>query len=348
MSLVLTLMQSLRASYTARGLDRNEIRRSQYGAWDFYQRQTGLATGIVSPEIRKLVGQSMGNTVQVPVLDAEDVTITNVRACTVADSENTSKLVTLTFVTYAFGFTMIPAQHFNNDVGYQADFDRKMEKYLQKFASTLDTASRNNLENNKNVYNPAAITAYYPVVGNALQVTQAQKDDLFNNATAILQTMDFYGGTNVVASTSLKPIINRLAAQGAGNSVNQDFQFNGYEWNFSNRITNGAGIAATAYLVPDGMVGVLNRNDPDAIARSRVGTHKLWDIVRLPLVNMDVASYYYEDCADKSALHAGTAALTRTKVEGYEFSTDVVYINSYNSNTATRYNPIVKVEVSAT
>lgn len=348
MSLVLTLMQSLRSRYQANGMDRLEIRRSQYGAWDFFRRQSALGGGIITPEIRSLVAKSMGNTVQVPVLDAEDVVITNVRACTVPDSENTSRFVTLTFVTYAFGFTMIPAQYFNNEVGYQQDFDRKFEKYLLKFAATLDTASVNNLSTNKNQYNPAAITAYYPVVGNALQVSQAEKNDFFNNANAIMQTMDFYGKTNVIAGTQLKPIINRLQAQGAGNAVNEDFQFNGYEWNFTNRMTNGAGVQATAYLVPDGYVGVLNRNDPDAIARSRVGDIKIWDIVNLPIVDLDVASYYYEDCADKSALHAGTAHLTRTKVEGYEWSTDVCFINAYNSAPTTRFGPIVKAEISAT
>lgn len=341
-------MQSLRSRYQANGMDRLENRRSIYGAWDFYRRQSALTTGIITPEIRNLVAKSMGNTVQVPVLDAEDVVITNVRSCTVADSENTSKLVTLTFVTYAFGFTMIPGQYFNNDVGYQADFDRKFEKYLLKFAATLDTAAVNNLSTNKNQYYPAAITAYYPAVGNALQVTQAQKNDFFNQASAVMNTADFYGQINVVAGTQLKPLINRLNAQGANNAVNEDFQLNGYDWNFTNRITNGAGIQGTGYLLPDGMVGVLNRNDPDAIARSRVGDIKVWDIVNLPVVDLDVASYYYEDCADKSALHAGTAHLTRTKVEGYEWSTDVCFVNAYNSAAATRYSPIFKAEISAT
>lgn len=356
MSLVLTLMQPLRNSYAANGLDKNEQRRSRYGAWDFYRRQSranedgsaGLASSIITPEMRKNIKRSMGNTVQVPVLDAQDVVITNVRSCVVADNENTSKLITLTFVTYAFGFTMIPAQYQNNQIGYQQDFTQKLNNYLLKFAATLDTAAVNNLSANKNQYFPADITAYYPVVGNALQVSQAQKNDFYNNASAILETMDFYGTTNVVASTSAKPMINRLQAQGAGNQTNEDFQFNGYDWNFTNRLTNGAGIQSTAYLVGDGMVGVENRNDPDARAGSRTGNGKVWGEAPLPLVDLTVGTYYYDDCADKSGLHAGTAHLTRTRVEGFEWSTDICFVNSYNSAPATKYNPIIKAEVSAT
>lgn len=347
MSLVLTLLQPLRKKYATGGFDKFEQRRSRYGVWDFYQRQSSGTSSLIDDDLRGKIKRSMGNTIQVPVLDTQDVVISNVRSCTIPDSENVSKIITLTFVTYSFGFTMIPAQHFNNEIGYQQDFDKKMEKYLQKYALTLDTAAANHLNVNRNQYFPAEITNYYPVVGNALQVTDAEKDDFYNNASAIMQTMDFYGGTNVIASTTAMPMINRLKAQGAGNSVNQDFQFNGYEWTFSNRITSGAGVRSTAFLVPDGVVGVENRNDPDAIAKSRVGTQKIWDEVTLPLVNQRVASYYYEDCADKSALHAGTGALTRTKLEGYEFSTDVCFVAAYNSSPSTRYTPIIKAEVSA-
>jgi hypothetical protein len=281
-------------------------------------------------------------------LDAEAVVISNVRACTVADSENTSKLVTLTFVTYSFGFTMIPAQHFNNDVSYQADYDRKMEKYLLKFAATLDSAAVSNLSANKNTYFPADITAYYPVVGNALQVTQAQKNDFYNQLEAVHNTMDYYGKIHVIGSTSAMPMVNRLDAQGAGNGTNEQFQLGGYEWHTTNRLTNGAGVQATTYSVPEGMVAVENRNDIDAQAKSRTGNGKVWDEVTLPIVNMKVGSYYYDDCADKSALHAGTASLSRTRVEGFEFSTDVVFVNSYNSAAASNYGPILKAEISAT
>jgi hypothetical protein len=348
MSLVQTLMQPIRTRLRP-NLGKNELRPSRYGVWDFYKSQSNTATGILTDDVRAAIKRSMGNTVVVPVLDAESVTIGNVRACTVPDSENTSKLVTLVFVTYAFGFTMTPAQHFNNDVSYQADFDRKFMKYLLKFANVLDTAAAANLNSNKNTYWPAEVTAYYPQVGNALQVTQAQKNDFYNSAQSVLNTMDYYEQTHVIASETGAPLWRRLDNQGANNGTNESFQLDPYIPHFSNRITNGAGVQSTGYLVPEGYVAVENRNDPDAIAGSRVGNNlKTWEQVDMPLVNMQMAAYYYEDCADRSALHAGTTNLTRTKVEGYEWSTDVCFINNYNSAPASRYNPIVKFEVSAT
>jgi hypothetical protein len=348
MSLVLTLMQPLRAKYEG-VMDKNEFRRSRYGAWDFYQSQSQRDDSIITQQVRQLIKQSMGNTVQVPVLDWEDVTITNTRSCTVADHENTSKLLTLTFATYSFGFTMIPAQYFNNDLGYQLDFTKKLEKYLIKLAATLDTAAVNNLSTKKNSYFPAEISAFYPVVANALQVTQAQASDYYNQAETILNVMDFYSAnTNVIGSTTGRPQISRLMAQGAGNQTNQAFQFSGYNWEYTNRVTNGAGVQSTHYLVADGYVGVENRNDPDAIARSRTGLGQVWGEAMMPLVNLNMATYYYDNCADKSALHAGTTNLTRTRVEGFEWSTDLCFVNAYNSDPTTRYYPIIKTEISAT
>lgn len=347
MSLVLSLMQPIRLKYATGAMDKLEMRRSRYGAWRFFQEQSRMTGSIITDDLQAAIKRSMGNTIQVPVLDAEDVVITNVRSCTVAPSENTSKLVTLTFATYAFGFTMYPAQHFNNQVSYQQDFDRKFEKYVLKLAATLDTAAVNKLELGKNQYFPADLLSFYPQIGGALQVTQAQKNDFYNQAEAVLNTMDFYGSTNVISSTTGKPMVNRIAAQGGANAVNEAFQLGGYEWNYTNRIINGAGVQATQYLVADGMVGVSNRNDPDAIMGSRVGTQKIWSLVNVPVVDLQMANYYYEDCGNASALHAGTAHLTRTKVEGFEWSTDVVFVQAYNSDPATRYQPIIKAEISA-
>lgn len=344
MSLVQTLMQPLIAEYAAK-LDKNEARESRYGAWEFFRQQSELTTGILDEATKANVKKSFGNTVQIPVLDKKNVTISNVRSCTIADDENTSKLITLTFVTYSFGFTMIPAQYFNNMIKYETDFNRKLKEYLLKFAATLDSAAYTKLNTEKNQYFPAEITTYYPQVGNALQVEDADKEDFYNNLEAIMNQMDFYGDINVISSTSGKPMVARLDAQGAANGINERFQLNGYDWFFSNRILNGAGIKSTLFAVPDGQVAVINRNDPDAIMGSRVGDMKIWSEVDVPIVDLKMASYYYEDCADKSALHAGTTGLTRTKVEGYEWSTDVCFITSYNSAPSTSYSPILKAEI---
>ena len=91
MSLVATRLQSWRVENPA--LDRNMTRPLEYGALDFFVGQTYAPNSIISPELRDRAFASMGNTVQVPVINYDgDVTVSNTRSCVIADDENTSAL----------------------------------------------------------------------------------------------------------------------------------------------------------------------------------------------------------------------------------------------------------------
>lgn len=350
MSLVLTLMQPLRTQYQGT-LDKNELRPSRYGAWDFYKQDSARAGGVIDADMRAKIKASFGNSVVVPVIDSRTVTIGNVRSCTIADDENTSKLVTITFVTYAFAFTMYPAQYYNNDIKYQTDFTTKMKLYTNKLAATLDSAAIANLEANKNTFWTGVSGNPYTQSGDALQVSQAQKNDYYNNLESIMATMDYYGPLHIVSSTSGAPLVRRLAEQGAANSTNEQWQITPYDFHFTNRIPNAGGIQSTQYVVQEGSVGVETRVDPDALAGHAIGTQMKWDKVNVPLPggsSIEMGSFYREDCSDASALQTGTSGLTRTKREGWEFSVDVAFVNTYSSAPSSQYRPILKTEISAT
>ncbi len=295
----------------------------------------------------------MGNTLTIPVIDSDTVSITNTRTCTIPDYENTSNLVTVTFVTYQFGFTMVPSQYMNNDIGYQADYDNKLKKYLKQFASDLDTAAVAKLEADKTaVMNSAFVGAgqkYGALVGDAIQVTDAQKGLFFNDATSIMAEDDFEGTYNVIGSQPLRSVVAEYANQGAGNGTNTMFQFGDYSFGYTNRIAAGAGNVASAYVMPKGTVATFNRNEPDAIAGSTVDSGEFWEEVQMPIVNLTMGAHYIKNCADNSALvGAGSSHLTASLKEGFIFSTDVAFITAYNSDPVTEAGPIHKVEISAT
>lgn len=346
-------MQPLRSQYAGQ-YDKNEARSSRYGAYDFFREDGARPDSIFDQDIRTKIKASFGNSVVIPVIDAKTVTIGNVRSCTIQDDENTSKLVTLTFATYAFGFTMYPSQYPNNDVKYQADFTRKLKNYLNQLAALLDGQGITTLENAKNQF-WTGITAYYPQIGNALQVTQAQSNDYYNNVQSILETMDFYGKPHIVSSTSGQPKVRRLVNQGAGNAINEEFQLSPYDWHWTNRIPNAGGIQSTQYIVQEGSTAFETRIDPDSMAGNKIGDQIQWAKVNVPLPNsaygLEMGSLYRKDCADASGLqtpNTGVNGLTATLKESFQWSVDVVYSTAYNSAPSTRFNPIVKAEISAT
>ena len=357
-SLVGTLMQPLRSKETD-SFDKNELRESRYGALRFFQEESAMRP-IFDPETLANITRSYGNSVVVPVMDAQAVSVSTpyTRTCAIADSENDSALVTLTFASYGWKFSMTPATHFNNEVSYQRDFDRKMKKYLLAYADALDVLCINQLETDKNAFFPAALTDYYAVVANALQVPQANKDDFYNNVEAIMATMDFYDTAHIVSSTKHMPMIREASAQGQSNDKDQQWQFSGTgseptgkrirPFNFwpTNRLANGAGVESSAFIVNAGSVFLGNRNDADSILGGNIGDHKVWSQEQLPIVNQLMGNYYQQDCGDRSAIAgAATAGNTRSRVEGFEFSTDVITASAYNSDTVNRYQPILKAEI---
>lgn len=349
MSLVNTLMQPLREIYSGR-FDKNESRPSRYGAFDFMAQDGRKPNSIFSQDLRDKIRMSFDRTVQVPVIDAEDVTISNVRSCTIADDESTSQLVNLTFITYAFGFTMYPSQYMNNEIGYQADFNRKLNNRLIRFAAALDSQSIATLEASRNqVWTDID---QYPNVGNALRVTQAQKNDYYNKLQSIKETMDFYDSPYVVASTSASPLVRRLDNQGSNNGTNESFQLMPYTWLFTNRIPNGAGVAETHYTVSEGSTAIETRIDPDSEAGNMVGDYLQWAAVNVPLPNSSetirMGSLFREDCADASGLQSpntGVAGKTATLRQSFSWSVDMTFATAYNSSPSTRYAPILKTEI---
>jgi len=346
MSLVATLMQEFRTDYTEQ-LDKHENRASRYRVYDLFRQQTNAANSIISEQTRTAIKDSFGKTIKIPVFLNQDVSIGNVRTCAIRAGESTNAFVTLTFATLAFGFSMFPAEYGNNDTSYAQDWNNRLRGYINKMNAHLDTLGISFLNINRNQYWTPEITAVYPVVNNALQVSKAGTEDFYNQASAIFEQMDFYDRIDVAANTLHKPVVKRLTNQGQGNDVNDAFQFNEYDFGYSNHILNGPGIASTAYLVQKGSVAMENRNDRDAImGHSAAGGGKQWGQEYVPGIGLTMGTYYTDDCTDASA-RVGADGLTRTKVESFEWSTDICLIGAYNSNPAGRFQPILKAEFAA-
>lgn len=352
MSILATAMQPLINQYEIGGLDKNEILFSRYGAHDLFMRQNTDADAILSPANRKQAQDSYGNVKKIPVMNGVGVSIGNSRSCTVGDAESTSALVTLNFTPLVWGFTMYPAQYVTNGqpmnyIGHDADFKHKVDQCNLALMSTVDVLARNSIETNKNTYwLPSVISSYYPEVGDALQVTQAQKNDMFNQLSAVMMEFDFYNTIDILGSTSLKPLTTRLEAQGIGNSTNEQFQFQlgGFIFTSSNRVTSGTGVQATFYAIQKATLAVVNRNNPTANGNFTVGSSVVeWGKMNYPWLGLEVGTFYKEECA----VSAGAVTDTATLKQSYQWDTEICYFTAYNSSPSTKQSSIIKVEVSA-
>lgn len=343
MSLINTRMQNLRSKAN---LDKWELRPSRYGALDCFIQQTQDPAGIITQDLIDKAEKSIGSTLQVPVIDYDgSVTIGNTRTVTIADSENTSRLVTIVFATYSWGFTIVPAAYMNNEVSIQADFERKFNKYLYKFGETLDSAGVAKLDANKTqVVNDTL--GLYTFASNVVSSTFAKREEVVGDINPMQESNDFYNPLHVIGNTGISSQIRKLAEKGLYNSENKQMQYADKVWHWSNRVTNATDRYATGFVVPSGTIGMLTRYERESVLRSRSRTGHEWDIDTLPMLNIPVGTYYYESVGDFSGIAgAATADLTRAKKEHYGFAVDVAFVVAENSDAANRPSAILKFDI---
>ena len=107
MSLVATVLNEIRIKNEK--LDKNEPRLGEYGALDFFVQQS-KSNPLLTSEMKEQAIRSAGKTLKMPVINYDGaIAVSNVRSCSIADAENTSALVGITFATYAVGFTVVPS-----------------------------------------------------------------------------------------------------------------------------------------------------------------------------------------------------------------------------------------------
>lgn len=344
MSLLATRLQNLRVSNPQ--LDRNMARACEFGALDFFVSQTDAPDSILGANLREKAFASMGNTVQVPVLNYDgEVTVANTRTCVITDDENTSALYEVTWVTYQVGFTMVPALYMNNEISYEQDFNRKVLKVSRALANALDTAAVAALEANKTqVYEDLL---YYSETGDDIQVPWDMRNDILSDTNTLMRANCYPGQIHVIGNAGVDSMLRKQAQLGLYNEVNKRLEFEDKVVHFTNNIANEAGKFGTFFAVEAGNVGVLTRVDREALRRARINGHE-WDVVRLPLVNLPVGSHYYTEVGDQSTIAgAASADLTCAGKEFFGFSVDVAFIVAYNSDPTTVANPIIKAEVAS-
>lgn len=344
MSLVATRLQNWRINNPE--LDRNMTRPSEYGALDFFIQQTDAPNSIISSELRDRAFASIGNTVQVPVINYDsDVTVANTRSCVIADDENTSALYTVVWTTYAIGFTMVPTLYMNNEITYQHDWERKMEKTCRALAAALDTAAVSALSTNKTQVFGDLLQ--YTQSGNVVQVPFEMATEILGDFNPMMRANDFPETIHIIGNAGMDSLIRKLAQHDIYNDVNKRMEYDNKIIHYTNRVVNESGKYATVYAVADGNAGVLTRVDREALRRARANFHE-WDVTRLPYIDLPVGSHYYTAVGDQSSIAGDASAdMTCNVKEYFGFSVDVAFIVAYNSAPSTVSNPIIKAEIAA-
>lgn len=326
--------------------DKNMTRPCEYGALDFFIEQTESSTSILTPELREKAFRSIGNDIKIPVINYDsEVTVSNERTCTIADAEDTSALYAVTFVTYQVGFTMVPTAYMNNEISYQHDFNRKMEKVMRALADKIDQAAVAALEAGKTQVFKDKL--YYTVTGNDVQVPWDMRMEIFGDTNSLMRANCYPGGLHVIGNAGIESNIRKMAQHDIYNAVNKRNEFAGKIFHYTNNVTNESQKFATAFVVEEGNVGMLTRVDRESLVGGSALGHE-WSVEYIPQLGFSVGLHYYTEVGNQSAIMgAATADPTCARKEHYGFSVDVGFVTAYNSAPSTVANPIIKLEIAS-
>lgn len=328
MSLVLTRIQNIRANSN---LDKYEYRPSRYGALNCFMEQSNDPTGILTEELKTKARTSIGNVLETPVIDYDaDITIGNTRELTIADSENTSRMVQINFATYTFGFTITPAMYMNNEIGIQRDFETKMMKYVYKLAQKLDETALAALASAKTnvIKNPLL----YDKTGNTINAKWSEREHVLGDLNVIMGANDFFGQLHLVGDAGLESILKKLAQHGLYNDVNKRNEYSDKIVHFTNHIAAQTNKYAQGYAINAGSLGMLTRFERDCLLGTVSGDGHEWGIATLPLIGLPCGTYFYDSVGNYSNIAgAATADMDRTRKEHYGFAVDIAFLTAYNS-----------------
>lgn len=344
MSLVATRIQNLRANSN---LDKFEYRPSRYGALNAFMEQSNDPLGILTPELKEKARVSIGSTLETPVINYDkDIAIGDSRTLTIADSENTSKMVQITFTTYAWGFTIAPAMYMNNEISIQKDFETKMMKYIYKFAQKLDEAALASLAANKTQVLKNKLL--YDFTTNSVNAKWTERENVFGDLEVMMGANDFFGQLHIVGDPGVESIMRKLQQHGLYNDVNKQNEFGNKIVHLTNNLAATPGKYAQGYAVNAGSLGLLTRFERDCLLGTVSGDGHEWGIATLPLLNMPVGTYFYDSVGDYHAIAGdATADMTRTRKEHYGFAVDVAFVTAYNSKLDEIASPILAFNISS-
>jgi hypothetical protein len=338
MSIVNLKRQNARGVYPSE-TDRQELRQQEYGYINMAANSTPLLINSINQQI---IQNSWGApATQIPVFQKDvGVATASTMTCSFPSDNAEAALMNVTFVNAHVGFEIIPRLTDQSDIVTEAqDFMRQFSDKEEALANFLETAIYNALDTAAaSTSNSAFIgvgAKFGALVGDAVQVSAAQSQFWFNDLKSIFQADNFRrNGIDVIGDAQLPSYVNQYTAQGAANSVNSLFQFNGYQFQYSNSTVTSGGATSTGFAMPQGSVAIISKVSPDA-ANNRVSMSDgiRWSVETSELLGgLELELMVKDKCSDVSAV-TGNADDTNSLVKSYQMGLNVAIVTPYNTGT---------------
>ena len=332
MSIIALRLLEARGEYPS-NLDWQELREQKYGYLDVAKR-----SNLLNMANMNLIENSWGRSaVKIPVMSQNKPTVTNGSLdCSFSAQDANAAFVTVSFIQGWVPVDMIPREIAGNELTYEQVFARKLRDAELAIADAIDLAIHNALDTAKaTTYNSSLVGAGldYPLALSALQVSSTLRPRFFNDAKAIMLADDFDANDlTVVGNPALAGDVSYYGNQGGANNTNTQFQFDGYNFNFSRSTVVTAGARSTGFIMPNDSIAYTSRVSSDAELMRKSTTGTQWMTYESPLLGITLEVMYKSDCADVSA-RTGFTEDTGALQEQWKLYYNVAILTPYETGT---------------
>lgn len=334
MSLQLDVLEA-RALYP-NGLDNQELREQDYGLI-----ATAKESNLLSANAVQTIEQSWGRpAVKIPVLSQNKQTVTSGQMdCTFGDQEINGTFADVTFVSGYVNMSLPYREAYTQDLTRAQIYARLLRDAELSIFDDIETKLFNLLDNAKaTTYNSdfVGVGAQYPLVGDAMQVSNAQRQMYFNYLKAIMKSDNFSDrDLRVIANTNLSAFVAEYINQGNANNTNSQFQYSGYNFKYSNSVVNTAATSAlaTGFVMPPNSIAMHSKVSPEAMAGNIVtGDGISWATVDSPMLGLKLEIKHQSKCADVS-LRTGNADDIGGYIDKWKIGYNIAFLTPYATGT---------------
>ena len=346
--MALDLTKQAEAALRARTYyEQYEQRLSNYGALKAYM-DGGLAL-LPKDTLEALKTAQNARSLVFPVLTKQALTVITANACTFTGQDPTSAKPSFSSISRGFAIKVYPKVAANNYISEMDQYANGMVNGIRSVLANLDTYGAGQLDSNKNTDLQATTLPGVSISSNAYQIDNSKRLQLYIYIPTLMSRNDADGRVIVnVMTTEGRALMLEYESKGQNNDQNLRGVLegslpsaSGYRHYHSNRLSNGAGVDETHFLVPFGGIGLFNFIDSDASMRitDGVGNKKMYPMVDA-IMGIKWAVTEVPICDDLSATYgAGYEACNGTS---YRFLAEFSFMNAYSSDSS---KPIHKVEL---
>lgn len=337
MSIVLTRAQNAQAIYP-NGFDWPLHRQQHYGYIDAFMKSNLLTDAAKAT----LVASENWNApaLQLPVLNKNNPTVTQTAMdCAFGTGGSTSSFISILFIQGHFDIEVFHNEHLGNKISFDQDFMNQFKGGEENMANIIEAAMYTAMDNAKaTAYNSGFVGVgkrYGALVGDAVQVSNAQADKFFYDGKSIMVSDNFSRtGNNVIGDAQLGSYFDFFNAQGAGNGTNLAPQFAGYTFGTSNSTTTTATAVSTGFIYAPNMLDLVSRVAP--VFTGGIPTHDMrFGVEKSNLLGIDLGFKTQTVCAPGDARFGSVSpknALALSEKTTYQYDVAIVIAHDTSAN----------------